>query len=434
VTLAFDRDGAGRLSWFVVRAGERVLGEVTLRLLLHGRRDEPLAWDEVAARGDALEARIRRDGFDVLITAGPAPDARGFDIQTVLTVHAPLRVVSLRHACAFLPGSARGSGQPLDFAWSPNLQPGPRDVAGEHVFRSPCLIARHAGAQVALVPHLAPSLFTGPLRHALSFLDRPCPVLEIGRLDHEPRGHVFYRATGRAASLVPGDELRIAFTLLADPAAGAGGHGEVVRFIWRRWGEPALAAGTDVAPQVLPFEEYAREGFASTLERYGLWRAFTIGGRRTGGTCIRIVRHGLDAGSAPLLHDRTAEIALNYLLCPALGLRDKARLLAANAQGIHPQVWHNLFFNNLRTAFGMGWYARRWGDARLEERAAAMREMANVCREYQIEDFALHDKKAGEWCENLDRWTRKARAELQMKVIDVRATQRAEAAARREQP
>ncbi len=43
----------------------------------------------------------------------------------------------------------------------------------------------------------------------------------------------------------PGDELRLAFTLLADPAALAGSHGDVVRFIWRRWGEQILATGSE---------------------------------------------------------------------------------------------------------------------------------------------------------------------------------------------
>ncbi len=376
MTLAFDPDPAGRARRFAVHDAERLLCEGTLRLHRHGRRDEPVAWDEAARAGDGIEARSRRDGFDVRTTVRPAPEARGFDVETVLAARAPFRVVSLWHTCAFPTGAGRGSRQPLDFAWSPNLQPGPRDVAGEHVFRSPCLVARHAGAQVALVPYLAPGLFAGPLRHALSFLDRACPVLEIGRLDHEPRGHVFYRATGRAATLAPGDELRLAFTLLVDPAAGEHGHRSVVRFIWKRWGGPALAGGTGPGPQVLPFDGYAREGFASTLERYGLWRGFTVDGRAAGGTCARIVRPALDAGSAPLPRDRTAAIALNYLLTPTMSLRDKARLVAANARGIHPHLWHNLFFNNLRTAFGMGWYARRWGDSRLAERAEAMRELA----------------------------------------------------------
>ncbi|MBN2022916.1 MAG: hypothetical protein JW809_08975 [Pirellulales bacterium] len=69
---------------------------------------------------------------------------------------------------------------------------------------------------------------------------------------------------------------------------------------------------------------------------------------------------------------------------------------------------------------------------RLLDLAAHMRQIAHLCREYQIDSFALHDKKANEWCDNLDRWVRKARAELEMKVIEVRATQRALALARSE--
>ncbi len=68
---------------------------------------------------------------------------------------------------------------------------------------------------------------------------------------------------------------------------------------------------------------------------------------------------------------------------------------------------------------------------RLLDLAAIAREMSMICGEYDIQTFALHDKKAREWWENLDRWLRKARAELEMKAIDARATQRAKAATRR---
>jgi len=127
---------------------------------------------------------------------------------------------------------------------------------------------------------------------------------------------------------------------------------------------------------VLPFDEYAREGFASTLERYGLWREFTIDGKRTGGTCTRIVRHALDAGSALRPLDTLPEVICNQLLTPTMSLRDKARLAAAYARGIHSHVWFNLFMNNLRTAFAMDWYARRWHGAALAEKARLMRELA----------------------------------------------------------
>lgn len=62
---------------------------------------------------------------------------------------------------------------------------------------------------------------------------------------------------------------------------------------------------------------------------------------------------------------------------------------------------------------------------RLLDLAALLREMANRSREYQIEDFAVHDKKAREWYASLERWVRKSQAELELKIIDARASRRA---------
>jgi len=352
-----------------------------LLLNLAGRRTERIGWDEAgpAVDGTSLEARLRRDGFDFATTATPAPDAQGFDVETVLTARAEVRLVSVWHRFAFPPGVRREPGRPLDFAWIPNLCRRRDDMAGEHVFRSPCLIARQGRTQVALVPHLRPSLYAGPLRHALRFRlegeDIPGggPTLDFGRLDQRPHDHVYYAPTGAAAVLRAGEELRLAFTLLADDDAGEFAHRGVLRFIWRRWAEPGFTSS--ILPQALPFDEYAREGFASTLERYGLWREFTIGGMKAGGTCARIVRATLTTGSAPLPHDTTLKVAVSYLRSPTMTLRDKALLAASARRGILPHVFYNLFLNNLRTAFGMAWYARRWNDDGLAEKARLMREL-----------------------------------------------------------
>jgi hypothetical protein len=59
--------------------------------------------------------------------------------------------------------------------------------------------------------------------------------------------------------------------------------------------------------------------------------------------------------------------------------------------------------------------------------ASMIRSMANRCREHEINDFPLHDKKALEWCLATERWARKSRAELEMRILEARATQRAEA-------
>lgn len=63
--------------------------------------------------------------------------------------------------------------------------------------------------------------------------------------------------------------------------------------------------------------------------------------------------------------------------------------------------------------------------------AAIARDMSALCREFDIQTFALHDKKARQWWENLDRWLRRAKAELEMQTIEARATQRARSTTRR---
>jgi hypothetical protein len=62
---------------------------------------------------------------------------------------------------------------------------------------------------------------------------------------------------------------------------------------------------------------------------------------------------------------------------------------------------------------------------RLLDLAATLREMSNRSRDERIDDFALHDKKALEWCAKLEQWARKTRAELELRVLERKAERRA---------
>jgi hypothetical protein len=66
---------------------------------------------------------------------------------------------------------------------------------------------------------------------------------------------------------------------------------------------------------------------------------------------------------------------------------------------------------------------------RLLDVAAVVRQMAHNSREYGIADLALHDKKALEWCVNLERWTRRVQADLEVRILQDKAEQRGRAAA-----
>jgi len=66
---------------------------------------------------------------------------------------------------------------------------------------------------------------------------------------------------------------------------------------------------------------------------------------------------------------------------------------------------------------------------RLLDLAAAMRGMANRCREHGIDDLTIHDKKALEWCAKLDHWASKSQAEVEVRVRQAMAERRALSAA-----
>ena len=62
---------------------------------------------------------------------------------------------------------------------------------------------------------------------------------------------------------------------------------------------------------------------------------------------------------------------------------------------------------------------------RLLDIAAIFREMAVQSRQQEIEPLPLHDRKAQEWCDRLEHWAHRARAEMDVKMRMVRATRRA---------
>jgi hypothetical protein len=66
---------------------------------------------------------------------------------------------------------------------------------------------------------------------------------------------------------------------------------------------------------------------------------------------------------------------------------------------------------------------------RLLDIAAVVREMAHKSRESGITDLAVHDKKAAEWCANLEQWARKTQADLEVRLLQDKAERRGRAAA-----
>ena len=62
---------------------------------------------------------------------------------------------------------------------------------------------------------------------------------------------------------------------------------------------------------------------------------------------------------------------------------------------------------------------------RMLDLAAAMRQTAVLCRENDMEDFPLHDKKALEWLAQLEQWCHEGVGKVQAHVVSQKAVQRA---------
>jgi hypothetical protein len=67
---------------------------------------------------------------------------------------------------------------------------------------------------------------------------------------------------------------------------------------------------------------------------------------------------------------------------------------------------------------------------RVLDLAAILRQMANRSREHGVTDFALHDKKALEWCAKLEQWAHKTQADLEVRILQDKAERRGRAAAK----
>lgn len=369
VDAVMERNAAGYHLRFRASDGGRSLCAAEPVLTLDGRT-APLAYGSSASRPADLYASVEGDGFTLSTCITPAADTPLFDVVNRLTAKRKVFLTRFQYGFRFAPEPAAS-----DFAWIPNLCEKDRDVCADHAFRSPCVIVRRCGTQAALVPSLDPERNQGPLRRTLSLRRAGGSAsFSFSLEDCAPHGHVYYAPTGSATLLKEGESVDLCFTLLFDLKADGSAHGTVLRFLWKRYGEPVFS-GT-LEPQVLPFGRYARASYRSTLESYGLWRDFPIDGKECGGTCARIMRPSLDRGSLPLPGDITPAIAFHYLTTRTLRLRDKAAMLRWNGRGILPHVWNGIFLNQVRTSFGMAYWGRQWGDAALLERARRMRNLA----------------------------------------------------------
>jgi hypothetical protein len=228
--------------------------------------------------------------------------------------------------------------------WAPHLAPEDGYVVGQHVFRSPALIAAGGPRVLAVVPDLD---LVGGRPESPWFLDYDAPrrKMWLGLVRTDVPEHVlFKKAPGLA--FAPG-KVELAFFIAAyiDPKAVKDPWARTSAFLWERWGRPLYEKGQPIPG---PLHSYVRRTYDWAFGGWGsfVWQEFDLGGRRVGAPQFIV-----NVSQSPN--------------CP--GPWYQREFLS---------IWNQAWFSSLRSASGLYRYARATIDEGLLAKARLTKELA----------------------------------------------------------
>ncbi|MEW5947758.1 MAG: hypothetical protein AB1742_16345 [bacterium] len=372
-----------------------------------GERGAPGAVLEAGSSCGAIPLKlekVHREGKDARIVF--TGNRRGIAVTQELMLRRGWKWIEVNSSCSFekdallrsffsnflfVPGGGVYSDYaPLKYCWIPNIRKTRRHVSPDQVFRSPAVILCTEKFSVSLVPDLDHLGRRRPMETCLDLRlaglggDDEAPALGFGFRRYRPDGHTYFAPTGQGARVGAGEERRLRFFLYAAASGPEDALRETLGFTWRRWGRAHMGG---VEPQTVPFERCAEYGADFAVRRGRIWRDFEFDGTPCGGTLAfhfpgKRYPKTMDAAQTRRFfrlsgaRDRVFRFSVERLM-PLPAMNDVLEEFIYNTRmSVPPVILFQAWFNNLRTACGLYRFGRRWGDARLVERARLIRSLA----------------------------------------------------------
>ena len=231
-----------------------------------------------------------------------------------------------------------------DFHWMPHLAPADGFVVGQHVFRSPAIIAAKDLRVLAIVPDVD-LVGRRPSNPWFMDLDAPRRKAWIGMTLTEIPVHVGFKK--RPGMAVESGQLRLAFLVTAyeDDAAPVNPWRRVSSLLWQRYARPLYLRGE---PGKVAMDAYVKHTYNWAFDSWAhsVWQEFELDGKRVG---------------APQFIVNISE-SPNYP-----GPWYQREFLS---------IWNQAWFSSLRSASGLARWARRTQDANLKEKADLTKALA----------------------------------------------------------
>ena len=231
-----------------------------------------------------------------------------------------------------------------DFHWMPHLAPREGYVVGQHVFRSPAMITARGPTVFAIVPDLDQ---VGQRAGNPWFMDTDAPANTcwLGMTLTDIPVHVgFIKKPGMVFD--PGTvELAFFVTAYQDKDDVVNPWRRVADLLWSRWARPLYDKGE---PGRVPMDTYVRHTYDWAFDgwKHAVWQEFDLDGQRVGAPQFIV-----NVSQSP-----------NYK-----GPWFQREFLS---------IWNQAWFSSLRSASGLARWARRTGDADLEEKADLTKALA----------------------------------------------------------
>jgi len=260
--------------------------------------------------------------------------------------------------------------KPLDFVYTPALRPESEHVIADHVFRSPALMMQKGGYFAALVPDLQTIDVRGRVIKSIGDLQvetAGAPFFSFGLANWIPEPyrlrstHVFYAAPDSLAPTLRDTTVSYGFLLFlrADAVPGEGFR-EVVRYEWQEYGTKNMQRAE--GPQAEPFANCIQKAWYEFLPQIALDAVYE-------GRPVTLLRQG--------------------------------RLAWSN--NMHKEAdndsWFNVWFNSLRTAYGMYLHGQKVGDEKLMQEATQVLNLALLAPQKKgiAPSIFYFDSSGGQW-------------------------------------
>jgi hypothetical protein len=286
-------------------------------------------------------------------------------------VTGPVRLHHLLSTYSFAPGGAAYRAYaPLDFIFSPQLRPEPEQVIADHVFRSPAFMMQKESDFVALVPDVGSIDGRNRVMRTgadLQITSAEKPFISFGLMNCVPElyklrnTHVFYAAPDSLAGVLKDTTVSFSYRLFLNASAPRQeGFRDVVRYHWTTNGRKFLLRKE--GPQAAPFSTYVRKAWKEFLPMVALDAQYE-------GKPVTLLRQARLAWSNNL--PRTAD----------------------------NDAWFNVWFNSLRTAYGMELYGRESGDTALTAMAERVLNLALLAPQHEgiTPTIFYLDSTGGHW-------------------------------------